>query len=99
MSSLPGYSKPYMKGFIHAKILLVDGIAASVGTANLDIRSFQINFEVNAFIYDKQVVARMEENFIRDIEDSKEIHLATYKNRPFIEKVKESTGRLFSPLL
>ncbi|KXG76602.1 cardiolipin synthase [Thermotalea metallivorans] len=89
----------YKKGFIHAKILLVDGIAASVGTANLDMRSFQINFEVNAFIYDKDIVARMEKDFYMDMEDSEEVILEEYLKRPMWEKIKEATGRLLSPLL
>ncbi|WZL72865.1 cardiolipin synthase [Clostridiaceae bacterium 35-E11] len=89
----------YTKGFIHAKILLVDGIAASVGTANLDIRSFELNFEVNAFIYDKDTVAGLEKNFLIDVDDSKELKLEEYLRRPLLDKVKESTARLFSPLL
>ncbi|MDF2548390.1 MAG: cardiolipin synthase [Anaerosolibacter sp.] len=89
----------YTKGFMHGKILLVDGIAASIGTANLDIRSFQINFEVNAFIYDKEIVERMEKDFYMDIEDSKELILEEYLKRPILEKIKEATGRLMSPLL
>ncbi len=89
----------YMNGFIHAKILMVDGVAASIGTANLDIRSFQINFEVNAFIYDKDTVERLEEDFLVDIQDSQEIILEEHLKRSVISKVKEATGRLFSPLL
>lgn len=89
----------YQKGFIHAKILLADGSAASIGTANLDIRSFQINFEVNAFIYDEEIVMRMEKDFLADIEDSKEVLLEAHLQRPLSEKIKEATGRLFSPLL
>ena len=89
----------YTKGFIHAKILLVDGAIASIGTANLDIRSFQLNFEVNAFIYDKETVLRLEGDFLIDLKDSREVLLEEHLQRPLIEKIKESTGRLFSPLL
>ncbi|WP_231701833.1 cardiolipin synthase [Crassaminicella thermophila] len=89
----------YKKGFIHAKIVLVDGIVASVGTANLDIRSLEINFEVNAFIYDQDIVSKMEKNFLIDIEDSQEIKFEEFLKRPLINKVKESTARLLSPLL
>ncbi|MCT4592837.1 MAG: cardiolipin synthase [Anaeromicrobium sp.] len=89
----------YRKGFIHAKIMLVDGIAASVGTANLDIRSFRLNFEVNAFIYDEELVSRMEKDFKEDMEHSKEIILEEHKNRNILSRLKESTGKLFSPLL
>ncbi len=89
----------YNKGFIHAKTLLADGIAASVGTANMDIRSFQINFEVNAFIYDHSIVEQMENDFLIDIADSEEILLEDYLKRPFLNKFKEAAGRLLSPLL
>lgn len=89
----------YTKGFTHAKLLMVDGIAASIGTANLDIRSFLLNFEVNAFIYDKEIVNRLEDDFLIDINDSNEIVLEEHIKRPLTEKIKESTGRLFSPLL
>lgn len=88
----------YKKGFIHSKILLVDGIGASVGTANLDIRSLEINFEVNGFIYDKLVVERLEKDFIKDIVDSEEILLEKYKQRHLGYKLLEAVGRLVSPL-
>ncbi|TCO71390.1 cardiolipin synthase [Marinisporobacter balticus] len=89
----------YKKGFIHAKVLLVDGVAASVGTANLDIRSFQINFEINAFIYEPSIIEDLERNFLIDVADSEEIQLEFYLKRPLLNKVKESISRLFSPLL
>ncbi|MCT4607228.1 MAG: cardiolipin synthase [Marinisporobacter sp.] len=89
----------YTKGFIHSKIMVVDGVAASIGTANFDIRSFQINFEVNAFIYDEKIVSGMEKNFLVDINDSKELKLEEYSKRSLINKIKESAARLFSPLL
>lgn len=89
----------YTKGFIHAKILVVDGAMASIGTANLDIRSFQLNFEVNAFIYDKDTVVRLEKDFLMDLKDSEEIMLEEHLKRPLLEKIKESAGSLFSPLL
>ncbi|WP_243109437.1 cardiolipin synthase [Anaerophilus nitritogenes] len=89
----------YKKGFIHGKIMLVDGEAASIGTANLDLRSFEINFEVNAFIYDQDIIKEMEDHFLVDIKDSQQIILEEYKNRSIFNKIKESTARLFSPLL
>jgi len=89
----------YQNGFIHSKLLLVDGIGASIGTANLDIRSFSINFEVNAFIYDNEVVKRIENDFLMDIDDSKEIELTEYSKRNIFVKFREALGRLFSPIL
>ncbi|SHK52422.1 cardiolipin synthase [Tepidibacter formicigenes] len=89
----------YKKGFIHSKVLLIDDDIASVGTANMDLRSFMINFEINGFIYDKKVIKRLEKDFIQDIKDSEEIKLVEYLNRPIIQKIKESAARLFSPIL
>ena len=56
----------YEKGFIHSKTLLVDGCVASVGTANMDIRSFDLNFEVNAFLYDGKFTKELEAGFQND---------------------------------
>lgn len=88
----------YNKGFVHSKILLVDSMAASVGTANLDIRSLQINFEVNAFIYDSYVVKRLEKDFVRDMVNSEEIIYSKFVDRHIGYKFLESIGRLVSPL-
>ncbi len=88
----------YEKGFIHSKIVLVDSITASVGTANLDYRSLEMNYEVNAFIYDATVVRALEKNFLRDIKHSKEIVLEEYLNRGLKEKFLEAVGRFVSPL-
>ncbi len=89
----------YVKGFIHSKVLLVDGIAATVGSANLDIRSLEINFEVNSFIYEENVIKRLEYDFERDLKNSKEILLEEYTKRSIFDKFKESIGVLFSPLV
>ncbi|WP_026895008.1 cardiolipin synthase [Clostridiisalibacter paucivorans] len=89
----------YTKGFIHSKVLVVDNLIASVGTANMDIRSFLINFEVNAFLYDEDIINRLEKDFIMDFNDSEEIVLEDYLKRPFTNKIMESVGRILSPLL
>lgn len=89
----------YEKGFIHAKILTVDGVVASIGTANMDMRSFYYNFEVNALIYDENIVKRLEDDFMEDLAASREITLAEVYGRSFGQKLKESSARLFSPLL
>lgn len=88
----------YKKGFIHSKIVMVDGIGATVGTANLDIRSLEINFEVNAFVYDREVVKRLEQDFIQDMNDSDMVVLETFINRPKWQKILEAAGRLVSPI-
>ena len=89
----------YNKGFIHAKILLVDGIVASVGTANMDIRSFRLNFEVNALLYNKKTVARLEKDFFEDMGNSTEVVLEDFLNRSIYDRFKESLARLLSPIL
>ena len=73
-------------------------MVATVGTANLDIRSMEINFEVNAFLYDVDVISRLEEDFVQDLEDSTAFNLDTFKKRPFHRKFLEAMGRLVSPL-
>ena len=88
----------YNNGFIHSKIMIVDRLTATVGTANFDIRSMEINFEINAFIYDKDVIIRLEEDFIRDLNDCREFTLEAFEKRPFREKFLEALGRLVSPL-
>lgn len=88
----------YQKGFVHSKILLVDGSAASVGTANLDMRSFGINYEVNGFIYGKETVLRLEEDFKQDIMDSTEVIYETYIKRNIKIKILEALGRVSSPI-
>ena len=69
----------YNNGFLHAKTLCVDGMVGSVGTANMDIRSFELNFEVNAVIYSERTVQRLERAFEQDIE--KCTHCLLYTSR------------------
>ncbi len=89
----------YEKGFVHGKVFVVDNNFVSIGTANLDIRSFHLNFEVNAFIYDKEVNNNVAKDFLDDLEVSREVVLAEYINRPITDKIKESVARIFSPVL
>lgn len=89
----------YNNGFIHAKTIVCDSEASSVGTANFDIRSFSLNFEVNAFIFDSRLAKNLEEQFAKDTEHSKLITLEEYKNRPRNIRIRESIIRLISPIL
>ena len=89
----------YKKGFVHGKVFIVDNNFVSIGTANLDIRSFKLNFEVNAFIYDKEINHSLVRDFFEDLRLSEEVLLNEYKNRSIMHKVKESTARIFSPIL
>ncbi|WP_242620547.1 cardiolipin synthase [Senegalia massiliensis] len=89
----------YQKGFVHAKTLLVDDMVASVGTANLDNRSFHINFEVNAFVYDKDIANRLEKDFLKDFKNCDRINYEEYEQRGALQKFKEAIGRILSPIL
>jgi len=89
----------YDKGFIHAKMIVVDDEVSTVGTANIDVRSFSLNFEVNAFIYDLDISHNLAEIFEKDILDCKELTMETYQNRSIRVKFKESISRLLSPIL
>ncbi|WP_226677393.1 cardiolipin synthase [Rossellomorea aquimaris] len=89
----------YDNGFIHAKTIVVDEAISSVGTANIDVRSFRLNFEVNAFLYDQALSEDLASVFKDDIEKSRELTLEDYHQRPLMIKVKESISRLLSPIL
>lgn len=89
----------YDNGFLHAKTLVVDGEVATVGSANFDRRSFRLNFESNAFIYDQRVAEKMDELFLRDMEHGHELTLEEYGRRSVIIRFKEAISRLLSDIL
>ncbi|ANE48903.1 cardiolipin synthase [Paenibacillus swuensis] len=89
----------YQKGFIHAKIMVIDNMLATVGTANMDMRSFFSNFELNAVMFDKKSIRRIEEDFQQDLKDSKELDLKEFSMRSRMQRSKEVLARLLSPLL
>lgn len=89
----------YDNGFIHTKMIVIDGEASTVGTANIDVRSFKLNFEINAFIYDKKVSSDLAELFHQDIELSTELTVDIYLSRTKMIKTKESIARLLAPIL
>jgi len=77
----------------------VDGEIVMIGTANMDIRSFDLNFEVNAIIYDEEDGQQMRQIFHEDVRHSEEIDLHQWKNRPSYILLMERLARLVSPLL
>ncbi|MGQ1908856.1 cardiolipin synthase [Marinifilum sp. RC60d5] len=89
----------YKNGFNHSKIMTVDGIMSTVGTANMDVRSFEQNFEVNALVYDEEITMQLRERFLQDLTLSEEIKLEQWRQRNKLQKLKESIARLFTPLL
>jgi cardiolipin synthase A/B len=84
---------------MHSKIVIVDQELASIGTANMDMRSFHLNFEVNAFLYRTSSTQKLVYEYMQDLEDSAAIQLETFANRPILHRVFESASRLLSPLL
>ena len=89
----------YQKGFIHSKMLLVDDETASVGTANMDIRSFMLNSEINAFIYDNETVGRLYRVFADDLTDCRQAKKAEVTQKFLPQRIWRSVCRLFSPVL
>ncbi|RRJ62456.1 cardiolipin synthase [Paenibacillus oralis] len=89
----------YEKGFLHSKLLIVDGEVATVGTANMDMRSFHLNFEVNALLVQSDSIAKIVENFERDLLSTKMIDRASFMNKKILVRFAESAARLLSPLL
>ena len=89
----------YQNGFIHAKTIVADGKVCTVGTANMDMRSYCLNFEVNAFIYDDRVANNLETQFFKDIEDCKVMTKEEYDKRNISLRIRESIIRLISPIL
>lgn len=89
----------YHKGFIHAKSIVIDEQIASVGTANMDVRSFKLNFEANAFLYDDRLAKQLNDTFREDMKVSSLLTYEKYLDRPIRVQVKESISRLLSPIL
>ena len=89
----------YEKGLLHAKTMVVDRRCGTIGSANMDIRSFHLNFELNAFVYSESFAASLEESFLQDILDAKEIDLISFVQRPWSQKFAEASARLLSPIL
>lgn len=89
----------YQKGFIHSKTLMVDDIFSSVGSTNLDFRSLETNFEINAFVYERKFARAMLRNFIADLRNSREIKLHEWEKRSWFFKLRESLAHIVSPML
>ena len=89
----------YNGGYLHAKTIVSDDEIVTIGSTNLDVRSFEQDFEINAFIYDSKLAVQMKEIFLRDQDDCSWLTAEQWAYRPKLEKVKESVARLFSPLL
>lgn len=89
----------YTKGFIHAKTMVVDNVFSTIGTSNMDYRSFKINFEINAVIYDKETSIDLKKDFINDLNNAEEMIPENWPKRSNFEKLKEAYCKLWAPLL
>lgn len=86
-------------GFIHSKTITIDGEVASIGTSNIGTRSFSVNFEVNAFIYDQDFTRQHEAQFIKDMENCRELHCGEIYQRGLFYRGIAAIARLASPLM
>jgi len=89
----------YQKGFVHAKTLVADGILSIIGTANMDLRSFELNFEVNVMLYDRKFSEQLRTVFFKDLEDAEKIDKDDWCQRPAYKQLPERIARLFSHVL
>ncbi|MEN9558050.1 MAG: cardiolipin synthase [Candidatus Parcubacteria bacterium] len=89
----------YQQGFLHTKAIIVDDVAASVGTCNVDIRSLRLDFEVNLLLTGTHSIRHLTEDFERDLIQCEEIRYGAFIERPLRQRVLESIARLISPLL
>lgn len=80
-------------------MLMIDDEVVSVGSANMDFRSFELNFEVNAFVYDKSLAKEIKQAYYEDIKKSKLLTKEKYNNRSLMIRFKEDISKLVSPIL
>ena len=85
--------------FIHAKTIVADDMLSVIGSANLDFRSFETNFEINAYIYDPVIAHRNKEIFFRDMQECREVLFEDWMKRLKWQKFFDSIMRLFAPLM
>jgi cardiolipin synthase len=84
--------------FLHTKVIVCDDFLTVAGSANMDFRSFEHNFEINTYLYDAQLACRMKTIFLNDQENCRQILMREWKKRSFLKKLWQSTLRLLSPL-
>ena len=89
----------YLKGILHSKVVIIDRGLGIVGSANFDIRSFKLDFEISAICYNKDFVLRLEQDFEQDFKDSKLEDAQVFRERGWPSRLKEANARIFSPLL
>jgi cardiolipin synthase len=91
--------REYQPGIVHAKTLVVDRQVSLVGSANMDLRSFRLNFEVHTLVHDATTAGRLVEVFEEDLAQTRRIELDAWRGRPTMLRLREGASRLVSPLL
>jgi len=89
----------YKPGFLHSKLIVIDNAVTCIGSANMDFRSFEHNFEINAYIYDREFASQMKKVFYHDMHHCERLIPSRWLKRPIKQRMAESFMRLFSPLL
>lgn len=89
----------YDRGFLHCKTLSVDEVMATIGTCNLDVRSFELDYEINAMLYDQELAREVKQQFLIDKEYCREITLNSLNTTSWLYRLRNSILRVFSPLL
>lgn len=89
----------YEPGFLHSKLVVSDDELTCIGSANMDFRSFEHNFEINAFVYQKEFALQMKKIFLHDVHNCEKLIPSRWLKRPIKQRMAESFMRLFSPLL
>lgn len=89
----------YQDTFVHAKSMVVDDYISVIGTSNMDLRSLELSFEINTYMYDSNVAKQNYDIFMSDLQKCKEIKVEEWLKRPWWKRIIQSIMRLFSPLL
>jgi cardiolipin synthase len=89
----------YKKGFVHAKTAVADGMVSIVGSANMDIRSFDLNFEIFPIVYSEKLAGELEEAYMNDLKDCDQLDYATWINQSKVKNLIYAVARLISSFL
>ena len=89
----------YQNNFLHSKAIVIDGYLSIVGTANMDTRSYEQNFEIAAFVYGEKTAQCLVDGFERDLETSRQLNVNLWRHRKWHRRYAESLARLISPLM
>ncbi|MEC9073120.1 MAG: phospholipase D-like domain-containing protein, partial [Myxococcota bacterium] len=89
----------YERGFVHAKTLVIDEWVGTIGSANMDMRSFELNFELNAFVFGQEFCEQLASQFRRDLEDARQVTVEEVRQTGYGTRLKMAGARLLSPLM